>query len=124
MLFIALCYLNFILTVSRSNKKCFDAWECESQELSGDVLCFGYQSCQSSSITSTSYIPCAGYKSCTNSKILSMDTIACDGDYACSNAQLSSSGIYVNQLVRHNNTKHGQKSSHLFISKPQHKCSA
>ena len=92
MLIISLCYIKIISTLS-SSIECYDAGECESQELSGDILCYGYLACQSSSITSSYYLPCVGYKSCLNSKITSVSTIACDGDYACSNAQLSSPGI-------------------------------
>ena len=95
MLIIAICFINILSTLSSSNNECYDAWECESQELSGEVLCYGYQSCKFSSITSTYYLPCVGYKSCLNSNIISTNTIACDGDYACSNAQLSSPGIFM-----------------------------
>ena len=97
MLSIVLCYINivYVSASSTSNNECNDAWECESQKLSGDVLCYGYQSCQSSSITSSYYVTCPGYKSCLNSNIISTNTIACDGLYACSNSQLSSPGIFI-----------------------------
>ena len=91
---IVLCYINILSILSSSNTECYDAWECKSQELSGDVLCYGYQSCQYATITSPYYVPCTGYKSCINSNIISTNAIACDGDYACSNAQLSSPGIF------------------------------
>ena len=96
MMLVASLYTIIILltiTSSSSNNECYDAWECQSQELTGFVLCYGYQSCQSSSITSNYYVPCSGYKSCMNSKIESKSSITCDGDYACSNAQLSSPGL-------------------------------
>ena len=100
--FVTLYCINIVSTLSSPNNECYDAWECQSQELIGDTLCYGYQSCQSSSITSSYYVPCAGYKSCINSKVNSLNTIACDGDYACSNAQLSSPGIFMktNLFVR------------------------
>ena len=95
MLVASLLYTTILLRLisASSNNECYDAWECQSQELTGFVLCYGYQSCQSSSITSNYYVPCSGYKSCMNSKIESKSSITCDGDYACSNAQLSSPGL-------------------------------
>ena len=102
-----LCYINIVSTLSSSNSECYDAWECQSQELSGNILCYGYQSCEFSTITSSYYIPCVGYKSCINSKITSTNTIACYGDYGCSNAQLSSPGIfmYTNLSIRRQQTR-------------------
>ena len=94
MLMIIAFLFGTILPVLSSFKdnECYDAWECQSQELDGSVLCFGYQSCESSSITSKFYVPCLGHKSCMNSNIVSLNTIAFVGDYACSNAQLSTPG--------------------------------
>ena len=93
--FITLYFSNILSTLSLSNNECYDAWECLSQELIGDTLCYGYQACQSSSIISSYYVSCAGYESCIYSTVISMNTIACDGDYACSNAHLSSQGIII-----------------------------
>ena len=91
MLLISLVYIN-VISISSTNQ-CYDAWECQSQELIGSVSCYGYQSCESSIITSSYYVPCSGYKSCMNSDITSTNTIACNGDYACSNAKISSPGM-------------------------------
>ena len=92
----ALLYICIVLSLSSSENgyECTDAYQCQSQEMFGSVLCYGYQSCESSSINSNYYVPCVGYKSCINTNIVSTNTIACDGDYTCSNAQLSSPGLY------------------------------
>ena len=52
-------------------KTCDDAFECEYETLSDDVICYGYGSCKDSIINT-------------------QNTIHCDGDHSCYSATMAS----------------------------------